>query len=310
MSQPWYHQLETAAVTLPAASYGALIDRTCPLCGAASARTILPRQYYALASLDVMAVVECRACRFLFTNPVPTPAWFERYLDRRSNPWWGDDAGWMTRHWQEENQREKFEDGLRLIRQLQDGGALVDVGCGPGLFVRMARDAGFDAIGVDVFGKVIDPADGTLSCIPVAALPPASVDVLTLWCVVAHEQQFLRLLRDCHTALRPGGLIFIETPNMTLWRWLRPLRGTLEHVMSGARTHDVLGAYAHINHFTVATLRKALDLSRFRDVRFHLIRNYPGARSWLDGGKRLLFALSGARVNLCFPLVATAYKRS
>ena len=305
MSRPWY-QDRVAAASIAPASFGALVDRACPVCGGARGRALLAGQYYALASLDLMDVVECHACRFVFTDPIPTSGWFDSYLDRRTNPWWGDDGGWMTLHWQQEHEREKFEDGLDLVRRHARPGKLLDVGCGPGLFVTMAREAGMEAMGVDVFAGVVPDGDEHLKCLSVAALPAASVDVLTLWCVVAHEPDVLGLLRECRRVLRPGGLLLVETPNMTLWRWLQPLRRLRAAVSPRHRSHDELGAYAHINHFTAGTLASVLTASGFRDVRFHLIRNYEGARGWLDRGKRLLFRATGSRVNVCYPLVATA----
>jgi SAM-dependent methyltransferase len=305
VSQPWYAPL-AAGAPIAAASFGALAGRTCPLCGGARGRAVLAGQYYAQASLDVMAVVECAGCGFLFTDPIPTAGWFDKYLDRRTNPWWGDDGGWMTLHWQQEHEREKFEDGLAIVRRLRGAGSLLDVGCGPGLFVQMARAAGIDAVGVDVFAKVVPEGDDHLTCLPVASLPPASVDIVTLWCVVAHEPDVRGLLRECRRVLRRGGLILVETPNMTLWRWLRPLRTMYERLSPRAGAHDQLGAYAHINHFTASTLTTVLTASGFDDVQFHLIRNYEAERGWLDRGKRLLFTATGSRVNVCYPLVATA----
>jgi len=264
---------------------------------------MLENQCYSFAALDVMAVVECRVCRFLFTDPIPSAAWFERYRDLNRS--WGGDGSWMTRHWQDEHERERFVDGLAVLRTHAAGGKLVDVGCGPGLFVEMARGAGFDAIGIDTY-----PQKGVrhFECAAVSDLPEGSFDVLTLWCVVAHDADFLTLLRRCQRALKPGGLILIETPNMTLWRWARSVRIVLERAGLRPVSRDSLGVYGHINHFTGGSLRAALREAGFETPTFHMIRNHRGARNVIDRLKRALFRLSRTRVNVVFPLVAAARK--
>lgn len=204
----------------------------------------------------------------------------------------------MTRHWQEDNEGEKFDDGLQIVRRLARGTALVDVGCGPGLFGKLARAAGFDAIGIDIQPEIVAGNDGSLKCLPVRALPRESFDVVTLWCVVAHEPDFMSLLRDCYRVLRPGGLIFVETPNMTLWRGLRRLRAALERLGVRLAYHDALGVYTHINHFTVRSLRKALHNAGFTATDFYLVSNCLAAQGIVDRGKRAVFRLSASRLSL------------
>lgn len=295
-------QIATAART----SYGVLVERVCPLCGTAQSRPMLPGQYYAHAPSDLMAVVECASCRFLYTNPIPSDDWNEHY--RNCDRQWGGDGGWMSLGWQEAHERERFDDGLPIVEALARGTALVDVGCGPGLFVDLACAAGFNAIGVDTYPSAAGVANARVRHMPASALPPAAFDVLTLWCVVAHEPDFMSLLRDCSAALKPGGAIFIETPNMTLWRRLRPLRSLAEGRGMRPRCHDSLGAYGHVNHFTAGSLAAALRDVGFETLRFHSIRNHKRARGLLDAVKQTVFSLSGGRINLCFPLVATARK--
>jgi SAM-dependent methyltransferase len=126
--------------------------------------------------------------------------------------------------------------------------------------------------------------------------------------VVAHDPDFMRLLRDCHRALKPGGLILIETPNMTLWRRLRTLRAALERVHFRSLSPDAVGAYGHINHFTARSLSDALVHVGFGETTSHWIRNHKGARGRLDDMKRFVFDVTGSRINVSFPLVMSARK--
>lgn len=309
---PWYHKLE-AGLGRPGTpqSFGPLEHRYCPMCGERENQPILENQYYALAELDVMSIVECESCSLMFTNPIPSLIWNQTFLNPQVNTFWTEPV-WMTLEWQRQWAREKFTDGLRILRRLTPAGTLLDVGTGPGLFVRMAQEAGYRATGLDILPEGVERARG--HNIPVIYSTVSDVShsqkfsIVTLWCVIAHDPKCVDLLKDCYQLLEPGGTILIETPNMTLWRTLRRSRSLLEKFHLVESSHDELGAYGHINHFTVATLSRLLEATGFKEIRFHRIRNYSTEQGVMDFGKHLLFSLSGSVINFCFPMVATARK--
>ena len=309
---PWHHKLELRCgrPSTPQ-SFGPLEHRDCPLCGNTRYRSVLENQYYPLAELDVMSVAECQRCSLIFTNPIPSAKWYETFLSPKVNIWW-DEPVWTTYEWQDQNSRDKFIDGLSIIRRILPNGTLIDVGTGPGLFVRLALETGYSAVGFDILPEGVTRAK--THNIPIVLGKSsgmefnAKFDVVTLWCVIAHEANFVELVRDCRRALRPGGVILVETPNMTLWRLLRKPRALLERLRLTATSHDALSAYGHINHFTARTLSYLLKECGFVDIRFYAVRNYGTERGIVDWGKHLLFTTSRAHINFCFPLVATARK--
>jgi len=113
--------------------------------------------------------------------------------------------------------RAKF--GL-LTRHLQaakvpPAGALADVGCGLGLFLRMLRRAGRPAsslTGVDIgFPSArTDPVDG-FTIYP--EWPKgAEYDAILMMDVLEHCPDDLQVLREATDRLRPGGTLFITVP--------------------------------------------------------------------------------------------------
>jgi len=111
------------------------------------------------------------------------------------------------------------EDALRRIEGLirSDGKALFDIGAGVGDFLSLARERGFEPHGNELApGAVtlakeragIDLHFGDLSGIEGENL----YDAVTMWCVLAHVGRPDELLSDILRVLKPGGVLFLQTP--------------------------------------------------------------------------------------------------
>jgi len=110
-----------------------------------------------------------------------------------------------------------FLDGVRL-----DGGSrLLDIGCGTGEFIELARARGWDAFGVEVSREAVQTAQGR--GLPVALrgsegaerLPFAddSFDVVVLWNVIEFFARPAADLAEIGRVLSPGGRIVVRTQN-------------------------------------------------------------------------------------------------
>jgi len=151
-------------------------------------------------------------------------------------------------------------------------GRLVDVGAGFGYFVRFAREHGWEAEGWEISSAAVDWSRrhvGTEGLhagrVQDAGIPEKSVDVVTLWDVIEHVEDPVGLLRWTRGVLRPGGLLFLQTPNVDFQlvraRLLRHLRRA---------PHDVLlmEARDHLNDFSFRSMRSALDRAGYEHADF------------------------------------------
>jgi SAM-dependent methyltransferase len=118
--------------------------------------------------------------------------------------------------------KERVAAYLSDLEPFRGEGTVLDVGCGRGDFLEVLKDAGIDAYGVEVSTgyaehwklagldvRVVDAAEH------LASLPAGSLAALSALQVVEHLQtdELLRLIELAHEALRPGGLLILETPN-------------------------------------------------------------------------------------------------
>ena len=105
-----------------------------------------------------------------------------------------------------------------LPRPAQDR-QLLDVGCGNGSFLLMAKSAGWNVAGFDVDLKAVQLArshdlDVLAGSFDNLGREYDGFDVITLSHVIEHVHLPLKLLQDCRKLLRPGGSLWIETPNI------------------------------------------------------------------------------------------------
>ncbi len=96
---------------------------------------------------------------------------------------------------------------------------LLDVGFGDGEFLHAAHRAGWDVTGVDTDLKVVMNARNRGLNVHQGDLQVFSAesnifDVITLSHVVEHASEPMSVLRDCLRLLKPGGKIWLETPNI------------------------------------------------------------------------------------------------
>jgi SAM-dependent methyltransferase len=98
-------------------------------------------------------------------------------------------------------------------------GTILDIGCGIGLFLEEARRRGWEAQGVEVSSEAAGYAKEKLNLEVLVGraeevtFPRESVDVATLWHLLEHLEKPLTVLQGLQEALRPGGLLVVETPN-------------------------------------------------------------------------------------------------
>lgn len=111
---------------------------------------------------------------------------------------------------------------LAEVKQLGQPCTLLDLGCGRGEWLEMAQEAGWNAFGVDLDeGMLADafslglPARQADLFVHLEEQAEASLGVVTAFHVAEHLpfSDLLRLLRQSHRVLRPGGIMILETPN-------------------------------------------------------------------------------------------------
>jgi 2-polyprenyl-3-methyl-5-hydroxy-6-metoxy-1,4-benzoquinol methylase len=190
--------------------------RPCPLCGSQEFSSVFD------------PIKRCKACRLCFVNPLGPYRGENETEDYFLNDY-------LPLHLaNRENSLVERRSYLSAIRRRFDVSArprLLDVGCALGFMLHEAKAAGWDATGVETSEFAAKYATEHTGCtvhtgtVEDAALHSDSFDAVTLMDVIEHVAEPRTLLCEIYRILRPGGMLFIVTPNFgSLFVWLYGLR--------------------------------------------------------------------------------------
>nr|WP_246032151.1 class I SAM-dependent methyltransferase [Leptospira fluminis] len=213
-------------------------------------------------------IVECLGCEHVYSTYIQK----EHY-----NEYWGTDSKEYDLLWWDHAHREIYRDFCDKFLH-SPSGRILDVGCGLGFFIRKIRQErpGWDAVGYEIseeavrFAKEKNLLTNVYSgVVQESDLPEESFDIITLWDVIEHIPNPQSLLEYLHSLLKPGGFIFIETPNFPV----QLIKARMKVLLLG-RTPKAhyLEAKDHINNYKEKTLTFLAKSCGFSDVTFTMLK--------------------------------------
>ncbi len=204
-----------------------------------------------------------------------------------------------------------FENRLNELELHTRRGKVLDIGCGDGFFLYLARERGWESRGVEAslaaVGFAVEKYKVDVFYGPLEKINSKKGDfnLITLWNVLEHMDDPLSSLDAIRDLLQAEGILAIETPNYrNIWFKYR----VLENALFGADGLDIPG---HRQLFTPNALRYMLNKAGFDIIDFEFM-NYGLIRHetlWPDARliKRLYFRLRNA-VKACCNFLSTLFK--
>lgn len=250
-------------------------------------------------------MAECASCGVGFLYPQPSEAELTRHYDEA---YYGKG-------------RKKFlapvEAGIRALtwtrwRGVRDllppGTRMLDIGCGRGTLLRMAREAGVEAYGLERSSPEEHPLPYVFyRDLEDCRFPDGHFQLVTLWHVLEHLRDALAAVQEIHRILSPAGWLSVAVPNF----------GGAQAEAAGRHWFH-LDLPRHLWHFRRRSLESLLARTGFRTVRCSTLSFeydwYGTLQSWMnrawDDDNRLYSALqgqpSGSRTDKAQRLVAVA----
>ncbi len=229
---------------------------------------------------EVFQVVECRACRLIRLNPQPKPSELHRFYPES---YWFTPETSQTARLEQLYRRWVLHDHIyfveRAIKDCEQQGTVLDVGCGGGLFLQLLKERGKSGdpgrfIGLDFSLDAafaawkhagIPTVCGSLTSAPMA---PGSCAVVTMFHVLEHLYDPASYLEAAHRLLGPDGRLVIQVPNAACWQFL----------LFGERWNGI-DVPRHLIDFRASDMDQLLDVCGFEVLRhkhFSLRDNPPG----------------------------------
>lgn len=184
---------------------------------------------------------------------------------------------------------ETFRYNLKqILAYLPEQGRLLDVGTYCGAFLKIAQEAGFDAVGVEPSTWAVTYATNVLQqkvfTGTIHDLPDdiQHFDVITLWDVLEHFADPFHELEAIHKRLKPDGIFALSTLNVDnwypkllgeRWPWYMDMhlyyftRETLHQILEKAG-FDMLHSQSYCHIITLDYLLFKLDALGFRGITY------------------------------------------
>jgi 2-polyprenyl-3-methyl-5-hydroxy-6-metoxy-1,4-benzoquinol methylase len=104
---------------------------------------------------------------------------------------------------------------LKLINAQSTKGKLLDIGAGTGDFLVVAKNDGWNIIGIEPSAKAKETAikKGVFFADSLSELENNSFDVITMWHVLEHVPNLEDYLSELKRLIKPNGTIIIAVPN-------------------------------------------------------------------------------------------------
>ena len=170
-----------------------------------------------------------------------------------------------------------------LLAEVRPGERVLDLGCGAGRFVAALREAGADAVGVEIAEAALARARGNVPGADLRLLEPdgsvplphGSVDLV--WCseVLEHAADPAYLLQEARRVLRDGGRLLVTVP------YHGRVQAALIALLRFDAHFDPQGQ--HLRFFTRASLARILAGTGFDAVRVGAAGGVPLLRQSLVG---------------------------
>jgi 2-polyprenyl-3-methyl-5-hydroxy-6-metoxy-1,4-benzoquinol methylase len=234
----------------------------CNLCGADEFDYLFTKRGWQL--------VACRSCGLIRVDPMPRPEQIAE-LYAPTSGYQLHRLGGITRYTRWEERRT---DLLATIvgRAPHPRARLLDVGCATGTFLLKARSNNWHVQGIEiakhlaVFARLKHGLEVEVCGAEevVDRFGTGSFDVITLWDVVEHLRQPLQAMCNICRALKPGGRLFVATPNVNGWvsqfhfRVLKPLWGIWSHPEPPL----------HLYQFSRRTVRRLFESAGLESLHF------------------------------------------
>ena len=219
-----------------------------------------------LQKIGKYKIIDCNFCKFIHIYPIPSDSTLSKlYINdyyKTTKPQYIKKNETEIEYW-----NILFDEKLETLEQhLQSRTKkILDIGCGPGFFLRRAMKKGWQVTGIEPsliaseYAKKqgINVLTNFFHQIDLTELD--KFDAIHMFDVLEHTNAPIQILQKCKSLLKKEGIIVIEVPND-----FNPLQKLVKNIL---RKHEYwLAPPQHINYFNFASLTRLLQKIGFKII--------------------------------------------
>ncbi|MCH2198876.1 MAG: class I SAM-dependent methyltransferase [Flavobacteriales bacterium] len=197
-------------------------------------------------------MVRCGNCSMVFMHRIPT----EEQLDDHYSQYSYHEDRWIS-----PITIQRYNELLDRFEKYRKTNRLLDVGCGIGEFLSVAKERGWEVYGTEFSStaveicqkKGIQMLQGNLSA---RIFPEEYFDVITSFEVIEHIYHPTHDVKVIYELLRRGGMHYCTTPNFNAL-----------HRYKLKAEYDIIYFPEHLAYFTPKTLKRIMTDAGFRVVK-------------------------------------------
>lgn len=214
----------------------------CLLCNSVS---IQPLQGY-----EKDYLVKCRDCGFVFCQRIPTSDELNTHYNKYVR---GNSLSEIT--------IKRYEELLEKFEPYRETNNIIDVGCGDGFFLQVAKQRGWNVYGTEFTDKAVEVCSAKGISMIKGPLNPANYskdffDIVTSFEVIEHINNPIDEILKFKTILRHGGIAYVTTPNFN---------SVSRDLLKGK--WSIIEYPEHLSYYTASTLKKLFTGNGFEKVK-------------------------------------------
>ncbi|MFH1622856.1 MAG: class I SAM-dependent methyltransferase [Candidatus Omnitrophota bacterium] len=231
---------------------------TCNICGCDKYQEIC--DIAISPTLAQSKLVKCRKCGFYYANPRLERALEEEHYKNRYH------ENEPITYWHKQR-ASFFKRALKEITKFRSSGDLLDIGCGTGYFMDLARSKRWSVKGIDLSDEAIKYAKENFSLDVTKGdfldinFEKESFDVVTMWNVLDQVNDPKTVLESVNNILKKGGYIFMRLSNLNFHLMLRKFTGKQTQKNPGLTPYVF-----HLYSFNKKSIRRLLDITGFLEI--------------------------------------------
>ena len=199
-----------------------------------------------LSGFEKHHLTKCGSCGFVFCKPIPTQEELNAVYE-----------GYGRNDYLSDLTIQAYERVLDSFEPFRKTNKLIDVGCGIGYFLDVAKRRGWEIYGTEFTEEAVKICESKGASMKLGVLnpdnyAPESFDIVCSFEVIEHINNPLEELASFNKLLRKGGLIYCTTPNFD----------ALERYQLKANW-NVLGYPEHLSYYTPKTLKRVFKEAGF-----------------------------------------------